>query len=1043
MINKLQFDEFQRAIGISKNDTFSLLLGAGCSINSDIPSAEDCIWEWKRDIYKTNNSSSFGWIDNYKNPKTQEIIQNWLNNQGIYPERGCKEEYSFYAYKCYPIDEHRRQYFQKICSGKKPSIGYKLIPLLARKGMLDSVWTTNLDDLVVTACIGNGIQAIEITLDSVQRLNNRPQNRHELPVIKLHGDFKYGDLKNTEEELLNQDKTFRERLIEYVQDKHLIVLGYSGRDTSLMDTLKEAYSKQGGGILYWCGYGDNINSDIAELIQIATKNGRRAFYIPTDGFDSTLRKSTQIVVEDDNNLKKELLELHQTSNINDTITPFDLKCERVNKLLKSNIFRISFPDEVFVFDVSISDKPWKFVDERTLERNDISAVPYNKQIWAFGRLDIIKDIFKDVMNSDIQRKPLANIKIYNTAVSRLLLTTICKILALQSNLKTDYKGKIWTENNSKSISGHIVYNAVLLSFDRISGEYYLSLNPDFVLANPNIEKSSIQTIGLFFFQKLWNQQFNEYINYWREILLKKNNEYEFPINSGTGFKFKIKNIPVFTNICDLNNPRINNHNVSSHHLLLQGVQFKEIPLLFSTNNGNRTATDTHPMRGLLINKPYETGVNDFLEKSITLGIISPSQDALRFYQFLENQNSKIKKHNDKDNYIIDYEGFFAIYGVSLSFPTPNDNEWERINEPLIMGIKETAQQIKQLICDSIVKISSTTRRKIIVIYIPQRWEPYTSYQLDGESFDLHDYVKAFCAEKGIMSQLIREKTINDTIQKCQIHWWLSLSFFVKSFRTPWILANTNNTTAFAGLGYSVENKKDINGHIVLGCSHIYSSNGEGLKYKLAKISNDKIQWRHKKPHLCYDDAYEFGKSIVNLFYESMNELPKRVVIHKRTFYTDEEKQGIIDSISDNKKIESIDLIEINFENNIKYASSKIHDGKVDIDGFSVSRGTCIQLSSKEALLWAHGVIPSVINPNWNFYPGGRYIPKPLRIIKHYGTGSLEQIANEILGLTKMNWNSLNMYSQLPATISSSNDIARIGKLIGANSMHEYDYRYFI
>lgn len=52
MINKLQFDEFQRAIGISKNDTFSLLLGAGCSINSDIPSAEDCIWEWKEIFIK-------------------------------------------------------------------------------------------------------------------------------------------------------------------------------------------------------------------------------------------------------------------------------------------------------------------------------------------------------------------------------------------------------------------------------------------------------------------------------------------------------------------------------------------------------------------------------------------------------------------------------------------------------------------------------------------------------------------------------------------------------------------------------------------------------------------------------------------------------------------------------------------------------------------------------------------------------------------------------------------------------------------------------
>ena len=118
-------------------------------------------------------------------------------------------------------------------------------------------------------------------------------------------------------------------------------------------------------------------------------------------------------------------------------------------------------------------------------------------------------------------------------------------------------------------------------------------------------------------------------------------------------------------------------------------------------------------------------------------------------------------------------------------------------------------------------------------------------------------------------------------------------FYVKSFRTPWILANSDNTTAFAGLGYSVDSKADSNGHIVLGCSHIYSSSGEGLKFKLARISNDKIQWRHRKPHLCYDDAYEFGKNIIELFYESMNELPKRVVIHKRTYFTEEEKQGII------------------------------------------------------------------------------------------------------------------------------------------------------
>ena len=304
-------------------------------------------------------------------------------------------------------------------------------------------------------------------------------------------------------------------------------------------------------------------------------------------------------------------------------------------------------------------------------------------------------------------------------------------------------------------------------------------------------------------------------------------------------------------------------------------------------------------------------------------------------------------------------------------------------------------------------------------------------------------LRPFVLRKELLLNLLEKKTIKDLNQSCQINWWLSLSYFVKSLRTPWILDNMDKTTAFAGIGYSIDSKTEARDHIILGCSHIYSSTGEGLKYKLSKISNDKIQWRHKKPHLSYDDAYEFGRNVINLFYESMNEIPKRVVIHKRTYFTDDEKQGILDSLYDNTKIEFVDLVEINFENDIKFVSSKIRDGKSNIDGFSVSRGTCIQLNSNTALLWAHGVVPSVLNPNYNFYPGGRYIPKPLKVIKHHGMGSLEQIANEILGLTKMNWNTLNMYSQLPATISSSNDIARIGKLIGNKEKIEYDYRYFI
>lgn len=114
-VRKLQYDEFLRLVSISKENSYSMLLGAGCPITSDIQSAYDCIWEWKKIIYKSNNPNVQDWIDNYKSPKSQDTIQKWLDNQGKYIENGDLEEYSYYAKKCFPIDENRRQYFQKIC----------------------------------------------------------------------------------------------------------------------------------------------------------------------------------------------------------------------------------------------------------------------------------------------------------------------------------------------------------------------------------------------------------------------------------------------------------------------------------------------------------------------------------------------------------------------------------------------------------------------------------------------------------------------------------------------------------------------------------------------------------------------------------------------------------------------------------------------------------------------------------------------------------------------------------------------------------------
>ena len=56
---------------------------------------------------------------------------------------------------------------------------------------------------------------------------------------------------------------------------------------------------------------------------------------------------------------------------------------------------------------------------------------------------------------------------------------------------------------------------------------------------------------------------------------------------------------------------------------------------------------------------------------------------------------------------------------------------------------------------------------------------------------------------------------------------------------------------------------------------------------------------------------------------------------------------------------------------------------------------------------------------------------------------MAQIATEILGLSKMNWNSFGLYSKLPCTIESSNQLARIGWLLSQYEGTIYDYRFFM
>lgn len=390
----------------------------------------------------------------------------------------------------------------------------------------------------------------------------------------------------------------------------------------------------------------------------------------------------------------------------------------------------------------------------------------------------------------------------------------------------------------------------------------------------------------------------------------------------------------------------------------------------------------------------------------------------------------------KSDYVQPYLGFSKTYACDLIIPKTEDSLWLSCNE-----VQTDAIILAQNICNHAKRLHESQGSDIVVILIPQSWAKHRSFKKEsGETFDLHNYIKAFAVQNGFCTQIIEEKTMHDHRMKLEICWWLSLALYVKSLRNPWALSEIDNETAYAGIGYSLQFNLHGQVQVVLGCSHIYNSKGQGLRYKLSKIDNPIID-KKKNPYLHYEEAYKLGMSIQEQFIRSMDRMPKRVVIHKRTPFKEEEVKGIVDALAQ-ANITNVDLISITEETKIRCTDQYLSYGNLSAAAYPVLRGICVPIAHDTFLLWTHGSVDSIRNAR-KYYAGGRGIPSPLRITKYHGTGDLLTLAREILGFTKMNWNSFNMYTKLPATIDTSNTLAKIGNMLTSLNGNTFDYRYFI
>ena len=110
-------------------------------------------------------------------------------------------------------------------------------------------------------------------------------------LFKLHGDFRDRELKNLESELQTQDANMRQAVLDASRRFGLAVMGYSGRDASVMGMLREAVATEGAfpAGLWWMGrQPETVLAPVEELFDACATSGVSAYFVKMETFDETL-----------------------------------------------------------------------------------------------------------------------------------------------------------------------------------------------------------------------------------------------------------------------------------------------------------------------------------------------------------------------------------------------------------------------------------------------------------------------------------------------------------------------------------------------------------------------------------------------------------------------------------------------------------------------------------------------------------------------------------------------------------------------------------
>jgi len=464
--------------------------------------------------------------------------------------------------------------------------------------------------------------------------------------------------------------------------------------------------------------------------------------------------------------------------------------------------------------------------------------------------------------------------------------------------------------------------------------------------------------------------------------------------------------------------------------------------LLAFSSTESAAVDTHPLRGLVEHGPYTKNSLATHTDHVRVALVVSESSEERLRSVLRNvQNAQ--QPSDRPDYVPRYPGFGTLFDVPLvpAAKTAQLSWPNRISE-LTGGSPQ--ERVHRVISERLRQLHAVRDQfDVAVLHLPDTWE----LGLRGVGFDAHDELKAIGAELGIPSQAINDRSFGFRYV-ASLAWRLAIALYVKAGGTPWRLAPLTGlplNSAYIGLAYAFRGDPK-EGRFVTCCSQVFDADGGGMQF-VAYDARDPLkdtEEARRNPYLSRADMRAvLARSLALYRRRNGGSTPERVVVHKTTAFSDDELAGVSDALAAVKERECVEVTTDVPWRGVWLQAPRRAGTRNEPDRYPVQRGTMLPLSGTAALVWVAGNAPSAAQRGGSYYQGGKSIPSPLRITRHMGRGPLELIANEVLALTKLDWNNDALYNPVPVTISYSKRLARTIANVPTLPREVYPYRMFM